>query len=210
MYCISFIQWLYTHFLLQYHSFIIFDSMAVVAEWLRRLTRNQIPSGSVGSNPTGCVKEFYRNTLAMGSSILDKNYRNWARLCLWWLGGLGVWFALRVREVPGSIPGQALLFWIWAILLLMYFKLEVQFPQKFEFSIALPKESKTSMERWGIEPQAFRMRSGRSTTELLPQVCKPVIHWQCISYALFETCQNCGKAFDKSRGFELGPYQYTM
>ena len=25
---------------------------AVVAEWLRRLTRNQIPSGSVGSNPT--------------------------------------------------------------------------------------------------------------------------------------------------------------
>ena len=27
---------------------------AVVAEWLRRLTRNQFPSGSVGSNPTGC------------------------------------------------------------------------------------------------------------------------------------------------------------
>ena len=25
-----------------------------MAEWLRRLTRNQIPSGSVGSNPTGC------------------------------------------------------------------------------------------------------------------------------------------------------------
>ena len=25
---------------------------AVVAEWLRRLTRNQFPSGSVGSNPT--------------------------------------------------------------------------------------------------------------------------------------------------------------
>ena len=28
---------------------------AVVAEWLRRLTRNQFPSGSVGSNPTDCV-----------------------------------------------------------------------------------------------------------------------------------------------------------
>ena len=28
--------------------------MAVVAEWLRRLTRNQFPSGSVGSNPTDC------------------------------------------------------------------------------------------------------------------------------------------------------------
>ena len=29
--------------------------MAAVAEWLRRLTRNQIPSWSVGPNPTGCV-----------------------------------------------------------------------------------------------------------------------------------------------------------
>ena len=28
---------------------------AVVAEWLRRLTRNQIPSGSAGSNPADCV-----------------------------------------------------------------------------------------------------------------------------------------------------------
>ena len=27
------------------------NAHAVVAEWLRRLTRNQIPSGSVGSNP---------------------------------------------------------------------------------------------------------------------------------------------------------------
>ena len=31
---------------------------AVVAEWLRRLTRNQIPSGSVGSNPTDCEVSF--------------------------------------------------------------------------------------------------------------------------------------------------------
>ena len=31
---------------------------AVVAEWLRRLTRNQFPSGSVGSNPTDCDKNF--------------------------------------------------------------------------------------------------------------------------------------------------------
>ena len=29
-----------------------------MAEWLRRLTRNQIPSGSVGSNPTDCEKSF--------------------------------------------------------------------------------------------------------------------------------------------------------
>ena len=27
---------------------------AVVAEWLRRLTRNQFPSGSAGSNPADC------------------------------------------------------------------------------------------------------------------------------------------------------------
>ena len=31
---------------------------AVLAEWLRRLTRNQIPFGSVGSNPTGCDNFF--------------------------------------------------------------------------------------------------------------------------------------------------------
>ena len=33
----------------------IIKRLAVVAEWLRRLTRNQFPSGSVGSNPTNCV-----------------------------------------------------------------------------------------------------------------------------------------------------------
>ena len=32
---------------------------AVVAEWLRRLTRNQFPSGSVGSNPTDCDNSFF-------------------------------------------------------------------------------------------------------------------------------------------------------
>ena len=31
---------------------------AVVAEWLRRLTRNQIPSGSAGSNPADCERFF--------------------------------------------------------------------------------------------------------------------------------------------------------
>ncbi len=35
------------------------DIMAVVAEWLRRLTRNQIPSGSVGSNPTDCETTLF-------------------------------------------------------------------------------------------------------------------------------------------------------
>ena len=36
----------------------LFSKSAVVAEWLRRLTRNQIPSGSVGSNPTDCETLF--------------------------------------------------------------------------------------------------------------------------------------------------------
>ena len=32
---------------------------AVVAEWLRRLTWNQMVSPRVGSNPAGCVKIFF-------------------------------------------------------------------------------------------------------------------------------------------------------
>ena len=40
---------------------------AVVAEWLRRLTRNQFPSGSVGSSPTGCV-DFCPNRTWVGQS----------------------------------------------------------------------------------------------------------------------------------------------
>ena len=32
----------------------ILKQEAVMAEWLRRLTRNQIPYGIAGSNPAGC------------------------------------------------------------------------------------------------------------------------------------------------------------
>ena len=50
--CISRLKYAnFTPHLWQYHE-------AVVAEWLRRLTRNQIPSGSVGSNPTDCARFF--------------------------------------------------------------------------------------------------------------------------------------------------------
>ncbi len=43
---------------------------AVVAEWLRRLTRitissNQIPSGSVGSNPTDCESILIKLTYSL-------------------------------------------------------------------------------------------------------------------------------------------------
>ncbi len=42
---------------LQYLHFIY--SQAVVAEWLRRLARNQVPSGSVDSNLTNCGSSFF-------------------------------------------------------------------------------------------------------------------------------------------------------
>ena len=43
---------------------------AVMAEWLRRLTRNQIPSGSVGSSPTDC------ETFILNCTI-DQLLNNW-------------------------------------------------------------------------------------------------------------------------------------
>ena len=48
-----------------------FVCTAVVAEWLRRLTRNQIPFGSVGSNPTSC--EFIITNLSY-SIFLMKSF----------------------------------------------------------------------------------------------------------------------------------------
>ena len=47
---------LFFKFTFTVYIFIILQLIqAVVAERLRRLTRNQIPFGSVGSNPTNCV-----------------------------------------------------------------------------------------------------------------------------------------------------------
>ncbi len=43
--------------------------MAVVAERLRRLTRNQIPSGSAGSNPADCVNIFANKKLSLSSNL---------------------------------------------------------------------------------------------------------------------------------------------
>ena len=48
---------------------------AVVAEWLRRLTWNQIPSGSVGSNPANCV------TFNLSLESTFKTKRNSVRVC---------------------------------------------------------------------------------------------------------------------------------
>ena len=67
----------------------------------------------------------------------------WQRNSYYWLDGLGVWFALRVREVPGSIPGQAhpLFTFLW-----LFSPSPEEFPQVLR---------KKRVERWGIEPQAF-------------------------------------------------------
>ena len=37
------------------------EAIATVAEWLRRLTRNQIPFGSAASNPAGCEQVLRRS-----------------------------------------------------------------------------------------------------------------------------------------------------
>ena len=140
---------------------------------------------------------------AMDTIPLYKNYPTWARLCLQWLGGLGGWFALRVREVPGSIPGRARPF-------LVETRLEGRFVKEVKIFFVIRKECKTNMERWGIEPQAFRMRSGRSTTELLPQFSKSFVCQQSISYYLRKTCQNCGKDFGGAGDSNLVPNCSTM
>ena len=50
---------------------IIFQS-AVVAEWLRRLTRNQMGYARAGSNPAACGNTFLR--LNLKKKYIQKNY----------------------------------------------------------------------------------------------------------------------------------------
>ena len=80
---------------------------AVVAEWLRRLTRNQIPSGSVGSNPTDCEFFFFFSVNIysnFGNSLLILN--NWLYLQRWFSGRMLACHA----GGPGSIPGRCNVF----------------------------------------------------------------------------------------------------
>ena len=83
------------------------SSAAVVAEWLRRLTRNQFPSGSVGSNPTNCVKDFLDDIDESQLSILPvlslaSSHR--------FLDSLVVRISACHVEGPGSIPGRGEIF----------------------------------------------------------------------------------------------------
>ena len=78
---------------------------AVVAEWLRRLTRNQFPSGSVGSNPTNCeFSNFYYNPL--NSEALNSGWLHQ------FLDSLVVRISACHVEGPGSIPGRGDTFWL--------------------------------------------------------------------------------------------------
>ena len=104
------------------------SNRAVVAEWLRRWTWNPMGSARVGSNPANCDKKFYTCKILppVGFEPTTPSLRDWCSttelkrhhsglgllqmLLQQGLVGLGVWFALRVREVPGSIPGRARLF----------------------------------------------------------------------------------------------------
>ena len=83
-------------------------SSAVVAEWLRRLTRNQFPSGSVGSNPTDCENFFvcvnYDIWKMLSATVSNSTFAIQHR-----------WFSGRMLAChaggPGSIPGRCKYFY---------------------------------------------------------------------------------------------------
>ena len=83
---------------------------AVVAEWLRRLTRNQFPSGSVGSNPTDCENFFvcvnYDIWKMLSATVSNSTFAIQHR-----------WFSGRMLAChaggPGSIPGRCRVFYAW-------------------------------------------------------------------------------------------------
>ena len=74
-----------------------------MAEWLRRLTRNQFPSGSVGSNPTDCENFFvcvnYDIWKMLSATVSNSTFAIQHR-----------WFSGRMLAChaggPGSIPGR--------------------------------------------------------------------------------------------------------
>ena len=82
------------------------DNRAVVAEWLRRLTRNQFPSGSVGSNPTDCgnILILLSPEASIGGPMqhADLIQHRWfsGRMLACHAGG------------PGSIPGRCKSFFL--------------------------------------------------------------------------------------------------
>ncbi len=132
-----------------------------MAEWLRRLTRNQFPSGSVGSNPTDCENILILLSPEAGicgaMQHADLIQHRWfsGRMLACHAGG------------PGSIPGRCINFfsslshpayiistgWVW-------WK-----PYKEDARAATTKVQKRKkvLETRGIDPRTSHMLSERST-----------------------------------------------
>ena len=106
-----------------------------MAEWLRRLTRNQFPSGSAGSNPADCDTIFLTHS---GFSIVGTDFvRRKETQHRWFSGRMLACHA----GGPGSIPGRCSYFFLFATSAL----------------------AKTVLEAPGIDPGTSHMLSERST-----------------------------------------------
>ena len=121
---------------MSFHVGMCLTQGAVVAEWLRRLTRNQFPSGSVGSNPTDrgifLTYDILQNFVELCCDTALKVWHRWfsGRMLACHAGG------------PGSIPGRCNVFLA---------RLKI-----------FGKLGKT-VEAPGIDPGTSRMLSERST-----------------------------------------------
>ena len=128
-----------TPFLLEAHTllitcprFIAHLIAAVVAKWLRRLTRNQFPSGSVGLNPTDCELLFLCFISVMCFLVSSVLIVCLSEVDIWSLKPnllfdayvvvLHRWFSGRMLAChaggPGSIPGRCknfALIWLGAL-----------------------------------------------------------------------------------------------
>ena len=132
-----------------------------MAEWLRRLTRNQIPSGSVGSNPTDCVKYFF-----LPPAIPTIFY---VLLALSRFTCEHRWFSGRMLAChaggPGSIPGRCKL-WLFFTKSFIYWNWLYQKSPKGTIFLQQANEL-TAKNNWlevrGIDPRTSRMLSERST-----------------------------------------------
>jgi hypothetical protein len=135
-----------------------------VAEWLRRLTRNQFPSGSVGSNPTDCVNILIQlSPKAAIGGLMQLPHLIQHR-----------WFSGRMLAChaggPGSIPGRCNSLFCW------YCFYSLLLPQPStgglwvqpcrrgrKGSNITEKEEEKVLETRGIDPRTSHMLSERST-----------------------------------------------
>ena len=111
---------------------------AVVAEWLRRLTRNQFPSGSVGSNPTDCENIFFGVKHFLTRRNVIAKFGPFRYVHRWFSGRMLACHA----GGPGSIPGRCSYFLV---------------------SILWKVSWKKILETGGIDPPTSHMLSERST-----------------------------------------------